>query len=183
MADLISAEYKSLLLEKHDARSWGGGGKSWISKILPLLNDLPPGPLQLLDFGCGRGTLKPALEPLHPDLTVHEYDPGVRGKEVLHDRPVDFVVCTDVLEHVEEQYIGATLRTLDWLAVHGVFFNIDTLESKSLLPDGRNTHILIKPSRWWKEILGQYLPDMIWTIHEETKFRLVISGKRRKHVE
>lgn len=180
---MISNEYKKLLQQKHDAKSWGGKGASWISKILPLLNDLPAGPMTLLDFGCGRGTLKRDIEPLHPDLTVYEYDPGVRGKDVLHQYPVDFVVCTDVLEHVELEYLATTLRTLDWMAIHGVFFNIDTAESRSFLPDGRNTHILIKPSYWWEETLRQYFPDMVWTIHEETKSRLVISGKRKKHVE
>jgi Methyltransferase domain len=183
MANLISDEYKSLLVEKHVGKPWGGAGKSWIPHILPLLNKLPSGPITVLDYGCGRGTFKPGIEPLHPDVTVVEYDPGVLGKDVLPMKPVDYVVCTDVMEHVEQEYVVDTLRTINWLAISGVFFNIDTAPSKSFLPDGRNTHITIKSSQWWRTMLEMHIPEMQWTVHEETKSRIVISGWRQKHVE
>jgi hypothetical protein len=183
MADLISDEYKSLLVEKHIGKPWGGAGKSWVSMILPLLNKLPSGAITVLDYGCGRGTLKPALEELHPEVTVAEYDPGVLGKDVLPMKPVDYVVCTDVMEHVEEKFVVDTLRTINWLAISGVFFNIDTAPSKSFLPDGRNTHITLKPNKWWKGMLDMHIPEMQWTVHEDSKSRIVISGWRQKHVE
>lgn len=178
MANLISDEYKQLLTDKHNKKSWGGGGKSWIPVILPLLNGFPSGKITILDYGCGRGTFKPGIEPLHPDVVVTEYDPGVVGKDRLPDVTYDMVVCTDVMEHVEEEFVDDTLRTIDYLANSAVFFNIDTGLSKSLLPDGRNTHITIHPSKWWKERLSKFMPEMKWTIHEETRFRLVISGRR-----
>ena len=185
MARLINDEYQTLLTKKHDDKPWGGAGKSWVGHILPLLNAVPTTPITVLDFGCGRGTLKPALEQMNPDCTVVEYDPGVRGKDDLKAilKPVDYVVCTDVMEHVEEDKVVGTLRLLNWFAIHGVFFNIDTAPSKSFLPDGRNTHITIKPSKWWKAMLDMHMPDMAWTVHEETKSRIVISGVRKKHVE
>lgn len=183
MARLISDEYQALLTKKHDDKPWGGAGKSWVPYILPLLNRLSYVPIEVLDFGCGRGTLKPALEELNPDVVVTEYDPGVAGKDVLEMHPVDFVVCTDVMEHVEEKFVVDTLRTINWLAVHGVFFNIDVALSKSFLPDGRNTHITIKPTKWWREMLDMHIPDMDWTVHEESRGRIVISGWRKKHVE
>jgi hypothetical protein len=183
MADLISEDYKRLLRHKHEDKPWGGAGKSWVPTILPLLNKFPAGPITILDFGCGRGTFKPAIEPLHPDVAVIEYDPGVPGKDFLTDIPVDYVVCTDVMEHVEFKYVVDTLRTINWLAIWGVFFNIDTALSKSFLPDGRNTHITIRPADWWESMLEMHMPEMDWTVHERTKSRLVISGWRKKHVE
>lgn len=183
MADLISDNYKRLLQTKHEGKPWGGAGKSWIPTILPLLNKFPSGPITVLDYGCGRGTLKPAIEPLHPDVTVSEYDPGVAGKDELPMIPVDYVVCTDVMEHVEEKFVVDTLRTINWLAIKGVFFNIDVAPSKSFLPDGRNTHITIKPTKWWREMLAMHIPEMEWTTHEESRGRIVISGWRKSHVE
>ena len=180
---MITDNYKRLLQHKHDDRPWGGAGKSWVPMILPLLNRFPTEPITILDFGCGRGTFKPAIEGLHPGVRVTEYDPGVRGKDTLTMVPVDYVVCTDVMEHVEEKFVVDTLRTINWLAISGVFFNIDVAESKSFLPDGRNTHITIKPTKWWKDMLSMHIPEMEWTIHEETKSRIVISGWRKKHVE
>jgi hypothetical protein len=175
---MISDEYKDLLMEKHEAKPWGGAGKSWIPWILPLLNNLPPGKLQVLDYGCGRGTLKKPLEEMNPDVQVLEYDPGVAGKTSLPQFPVDYVVCTDVMEHVEEEWVPHTLKTINWLAIHGVFFNIDMCESKSFLPDGRNTHITIKPAKWWYDKLNEHMPGLEWRVHEEKKCRLVISGRR-----
>ena len=179
MADLISEEYKQLLIKKHLHKPWGGAGKSWVPLLLPIMNRFPPGPVTVLDYGCGRGTLKPALEEIYPEVIVSEYDPGVPGKDELPIVPVDYVICTDVMEHVEEKFVVDTLRTINWLAITGVFFNIDTAPSKSFLPDGRNTHITIKSSKWWKDMLDMQLTDMDWTVHEETKNRVVISGWRR----
>jgi len=183
MADLISTDYKRMLQYKHDGKPWGGTGEKWVEWVLPLLNDIPLQEISILDFGCGRGTFKPAIEEMHPGVRVTEYDPGVRGKDVLEMVPVDYVVCTDVMEHVEQKYVVDTLRTINWLAIHGVFFNIDTALSKSFLPDGRNTHITIHPSNYWKHMLSMHIPEMVWTIHEETETHIVISGKRKKHVE
>ena len=182
MKVLISEEYKALLTEKHTHKPWGGAGKSWVPMIAPLLNALPDNPT-ILDFGCGRGTFKPAMLEFRPDAVITEYDPGVPGKDTLDMTPVDYVVCTDVMEHVEEDKVVDTLRTLNFLAIHGVFFNIDTAPSKSFLPDGRNTHITIYPTDWWKEQLNEHIPEMKWTVHEESKARIVISGVRAREVE
>ena len=143
--ELISPAYKALLTEKHDNKPWGGAGSSWAPIIAPYLNILPMG-ASVLDFGCGRATFKPAILELRPDLRVEEYDPGVRGKDVLPHERFDYVVCTDVMEHVEEQFVDNTLDILAFLCKLGIFFNIDCGLSKSLLPDGTNTHITVKPS-------------------------------------
>ncbi len=180
---MISYEYKQLLQRKHNDKPWGGTGDRWVPLVLPLLNECPPGPITILDFGCGRSTFKPGIEALHPDVIVTEYDPGVLGKDSLPMKPVDFVVCTDVMEHVERKYVEITLRTINWLAIRGVFFNIDTAPSKSLLPDGRNTHITIEPAEWWQERLNWHLTDMVWTTHELTSSNLAVSGRRKQHVE
>lgn len=182
MKTLVSEHYRELLTKKHDEKPWGGAGKSWVPTIAPLLNLLPDNPT-ILDFGCGRGTFKPAMLEFRPDAVITEYDPGVRGKNTLQMIPVDYVVCTDVMEHVEEDMVVDTLRTLNFLAIHGVFFNIDTAPSKSFLPDGRNTHITIKPAAWWKDMLDEHIPEMKWTIHEESKSRIVISGSRTREIE
>lgn len=174
---MISDEYKGLLQKKHLDKPWGGAGKSWVPYIAPLLNRFPS-PVSILDFGCGRGTFKPAMLEMVPDAIITEYDPGVPGKDVLDMTPVDYVVCTDVLEHVEEQFVPDTLRMLHHLAKGGIFLNIDTAPSKSFLPDGRNTHITIKHSHWWNEQLRLYIPYMWWENIELTKSRWVVHGYR-----
>lgn len=177
MDNLISPEYKALLRKKHDDKPWGGAGHSWIPIIGPLLNRFNEG-FTILDFGCGRGTFKPHMLEYRPDAVIYEYDPGVKGKDKLQWNCVDYIVCTDVMEHVEEDKVDITLETLDRLAKWGIFFNIDTAPSKSFLPDGRNTHITIHPSSWWYAKLQASFREMKWKIHRETKSQLVISGVR-----
>lgn len=171
---LISDEYRALLVEKHDKRPWGGTGKTWVPALIPILRKLRNVSI-VLDYGCGRGTLKPALEEALPDIRVEEYDPGVRGKD-LPPAVADYVVCTDVLEHIEPDRIDEVLKHIKFLAIHGVFLVIVCTPSKSSLPDGRNTHILIQPPAWWVSKLAEHFPNMFFTWHEHTDCRIVVSG-------
>lgn len=175
---LITPEYKALLVEKHLRKPWGGAGASWVPFLLPVLNAMPDDVIRVLDFGCGRGTLKIELERLYPGVTVLEYDPGVIGKDLLPSEPVDLVVCTDVMEHVELEFVDDTLRTINWFAARGTFFNIESGESRSLLPDGRNTHITCQSPDWWAQKLQDLLPQMNWRDIERRRSRLVVYGER-----
>lgn len=182
MEKLISPKYKAQLTAKHKDKPWGGAGNSWVPMIAPLLNRFPQD-ITMLDFGCGRGTFRPAMLRLRPDAIITEYDPGVEGKDVLLWSPVDYVVCTDVMEHVERAHIDETFRVLNFLAMGGIFFNIDTAPSRSFLPNGANTHITIEPASWWTKKLEEFFPGMDWTIHEVTRSRLVVSGVRKPALE
>jgi 2-polyprenyl-3-methyl-5-hydroxy-6-metoxy-1,4-benzoquinol methylase len=177
MADLISKEYRKLIRDKHVANPWGGQGHSWVFMIAPLLNTYPPG-ITILDFGCGRGTFKKEMLKFRPDAIITEYDPGVPGKDVLDWTQVDFITCTDVMEHVEEKFVDNTLISLNALCKGGIFFNIDLQLARSLLPDGSNAHITIKPPAWWQAKLDQHFHEMEWTLHRVTKGQYVVSGKR-----
>ena len=80
MAPYISPEYAALNRQLHDERAdYGVKAAKDAPQIVALArqNNLKV----ILDYGCGKGTLKPALAALAPDLTVLEYDPAIPGKE------------------------------------------------------------------------------------------------------
>jgi 2-polyprenyl-3-methyl-5-hydroxy-6-metoxy-1,4-benzoquinol methylase len=144
---LCSPEYRALLRERYTRPGWGGSGYHHAEEVTTFASMI--GARTVLDFGCGRGTLKPALPSW---LDAREYDPGVVGKDVLPEK-ADLVVATDVLEHVETDRVDVTLRHLRSLALRGSFFIIALTEARERLADGRNAHLTIRPATWWLDRL------------------------------
>lgn len=141
---MISEDYKKQLEKVHENKKWGNSGKSWIFEIEPFADKV--GAKSIIDFGCGTGSLKKALEHKYDFV---EYDPGIEGKETLPDSPADMLVATDVLEHVEPEFLDDTLKQIDSLYTRGAFLVIACNPAKETLPDGRNAHLIQEPPKWW----------------------------------
>jgi hypothetical protein len=163
---MITREYKEQLVLKHQKNPWGGGGKSWV----PLLDkELNIGQASsILDFGCGRHTFKEEMNKRFPRVEVHEYDPGVLGFDTPPQpgHKYDVIVCTDVMEHVEDEFTIDTLKLIESCVGVHVFFNIVTTPCSSTLPDGRNTHINLKTSEEWQRILRKIFVNYHAKIYE-----------------
>lgn len=144
--DLTSGKYRKQLHNMHKETKWGGDGKKHVDTVVNVINK--HGYASILDYGCGRGTLNKALTYAMPSLRVSEYDPGIAAKAAL-PKPAPFVVCTDVLEHVEPDKIAAVLEHLRVLAGDRAYFVIATREANAVLPDGRNAHLTVQPAEWW----------------------------------
>ena len=139
---MITEEYRKMNEALHSSRpTYGASGKRWAHKVISI------GYRDVLDYGCGKGTLAKALP-----FKIKEYDPAVPGKETL-PKPAEFVVCTDVLEHIEPDQIDSVLHHLRTLTLEKGLFVIATREAHKVLPDGRNAHLIIQPFEWWKEKL------------------------------
>src|SRR5690606_27925151 len=112
---LITPEYLALNAELHRrVRTYGTGGHKWAPHVRRIV--AATGAKSVLDYGCGKGTLRRALR----GVKVHEYDPAVPGKETL-PRSAGVVVCTDVMEHVEPECTEAVIAHLCGLATRAVF--------------------------------------------------------------
>lgn len=176
---LLSDAYLKLLQEKHADKPWGGTGHTWVSQCAGYLDSIER-PVTFLDYGCGRGTFKRAMESQHlGDAIVHEYDPGIPEKSKWPE-PADVVVCTDVLEHVEQVFVNDTLLALAKLTKRSCFMVIACTLSYSTLPDGRNTHITVQSPDWWKDKIKRNF-GAAFDIHviEKTKGRFIVSANRK----
>lgn len=147
---LISQDYREQNRLLHDARpDYGTSGARWA----PLIARLAPA-LQaesILDYGCGKGTLAAAL----PDLNIKGYDPAVEGLDAPPE-PADFVVCTDVLEHIEPELLVYVIEDLRRVTKVALFVSIHTGPAKKNLPDGRNAHLIQLSYEWWLPRLWQH---------------------------
>lgn len=155
MQHLITPEYQNLCSELHSKTRWGADGHQWAPQVINLAKKT--GATSILDYGCGKGTLKMNLSGYQEDdylvHTIHEYDPAIPEKKRLPDEKVDIVVCTDVLEHVEEDKLETVIDHIGLLAKKAIYLRIDLRMARTILPDGRNAHLIVKPAIWWLDKL------------------------------
>lgn len=145
----ISPAYRSQNRALHETRpDYGSGGGRWAPLVgeIMRMQDCET----VLDFGCGKGGLKDRLGNF-----VSEYDPAIPGKDG-DPSPADLVVSTDVLEHVEPEYLEAFLSRLASLSNKAAFVVIATRPAKKTLPDGRNAHLIVKGDGWWRRKLQRW---------------------------
>lgn len=153
-------------------KAYGSSGGGWAKTIISIADHYKT--KDILDYGCGKGTLAAKMP-----FPIHEYDPAVDGKEALPDA-ADIVVCTDVLEHIEPEYLEEVLNHLQSLVNVCGFFTIATREAKKLLPDGRNAHLTVQPADWWLAHLQRRFKIVRWEVDERQKGEIVTLVKRRR---
>lgn len=139
----ISDEYQKMNAQMHRERhDYGVGGKKHAQKVLQLAMERRCA--SILDYGCGKGTLADAL----PQLRITNYDPALPEFSKAPG-PHELVVCTDVAEHVEPEYLEAWLDELARLTTKYLYLTVATRKAQKTLPDGRNAHLTVKDFRWW----------------------------------
>lgn len=167
----ISQDYAAANKALHESnQAYGGYGDRYAPLIQKLLGK---GRYKsVLDYGCGKGALAAAL-----DFPIWEYDPCVPGKEAA-PRPAEFVVCTDVLEHIEPDLLPATLEDLKRVTLDTGFFAIHTGPATKTLPDGRNAHLIQQNKDWWKAELTKYFDVLFCAMVRKTPWLYVVVSRK-----
>jgi len=108
----------------------------------------------ILDFGSGKGQ-QYTVDKLNLfwNAKVHCYDPYVKEYENLPNENFDGVICTDVLEHIEEDYIDSIFKEIKLRANKFIFLGICTRLAKKKFSDGTNVHLTVRSIDWWKNKL------------------------------
>lgn len=138
--DLLE-QYKKI----HATKEYGTSGDRVFKQCLPFISSSWT---SALDYGCGRSkTLE--LLPDHVTKRVR-YDPAIPDFAKKPKGKFDFLICTDVLEHVREETVPAILAHIFSLSSN-VFFSIALRPAIEILPNGQNAHVTVKPLDWWIE--------------------------------
>ena len=146
-------EYRLLQKELHARGHYGTSGQQFLPTIFHAINQLAKrhGSCDVLDYGSAAGdTMKIVREHFWfpPFVTDHHYDPFV-DKFAGEPEPADFVICTDVMEHVEPECTMAVLDHLRSLTRRMIFFSIALTPANKNLADGRNAHINLRGQEFW----------------------------------
>ena len=144
---LISPDYQKQQEELHRKRpDYGTTAEKYGETISEMVNMLEV--KEVLDYGCGHNrSLMRTFKPAH-ECQVQCYDPGVPEFAEL-PTPSQMVVCIDVLEHIEPEYIEDVLDHLEELTGEFLFATVHLGPAGKKLSDGRNAHLIQKPQEWW----------------------------------
>ena len=146
---LISDEYRELNRKLHESRpDYGTSGQKYAQIVRQLMD--AERSYDLLDYGCGKQTLAQAL-----GVPVRGYDPAI-AELAAAPEAADIVACTDVLEHIEPDKLGAVLDDIRRCTRKVALLTIATGPAKKTLEDGRNAHLIQRNAQWWLPLLWEH---------------------------
>lgn len=113
----------------------------------------------ILDYGCGKSILIDCIE---KDLAikVYKYDPAIKEYANLPKNKVDFIICTDVLQHIPVFDLDRVLLEIKKYS-NTCFFHIRCTEYKTILPNGKPANCTVYPTEWWEKKLKNYYKEII----------------------
>lgn len=144
---MISYEYQQILKNLNGTENFGKR-KSLPKHLDYVIDQIQP--TSILDFGCGTGALVNTLKSRYLEKLIEGYDPGNSDfSNKFDDLKFDLLISTDVLEHIEPEFLDTTLNYLKQKSTH--FYHLIALApSTVVLPDGRNAHLIIETKEWWR---------------------------------
>jgi hypothetical protein len=156
----FSMAYASGLIEQyrqlHASTVYGNTSVKTLRYLRPEIALLRP--RSIIDYGCGQSTFLDELR-LDYDLQYVRYDPAIPEYSRKPSTTADLLVNIDVLEHIEENDLDDVIAELAVLGQNAIIV-VDTKPASTVLPDGRNAHVTIRPPLWWREKLLRHFPAL-----------------------
>jgi hypothetical protein len=139
---LITPAYAAMQTQFHEDRpDYGVSGTKFVEPVLNFAKQLNT--RDILDYGCGKATLQKGIP-----FPIQNYDP-CNLEYNRRPQPAAMVVCTDVLEHIEQECLKEVLDDIRALTLQLLFVNVACRPAKKFLPDGRNAHLIQETPNWW----------------------------------
>ncbi len=141
-------QYKQLHLEKR----YGATSLRLAPDLLPHIFERKP--ISIIDYGCGQSQLANFI--IYCGIQkVCQYDPAI---EIYSKKPsgtFDLLINIDVLEHIPEDELDSIIRDMRSYSDFAIFI-IDVRPAKTILPNGMNAHVTVRPVEWWRKKLEKY---------------------------
>lgn len=168
----ISEEYRAEQRKLHENARYGVASIGYAPLVRSLL---AIGRFtSLSDYGAGKCKLRTALGANADGINYFPYDPAF--PEYGAPEAADLLVCIDVLEHVEPQWLDVCLDDLASIARRLVLVTVHTGPAKKVLSDGRNAHLIQEPASWWLPQLARRF-DLLHVQHVRKGFFAIACPK------
>ena len=127
----------------------------------------------ILDYGCGKGKLYSSTEyntlnldkkgrrlkdslPNLWQLDYYDlYDPGYKEYSKLPKGKYDGVICTDVIEHIDENDCDWILDEIFSYGRKFIYLTIACYKALKTFDNGKNLHVNIQEPEYWKKKLDK----------------------------
>ena len=127
----------------------------------------------ILDYGCGKGKLYSSTEyntlnldkkgrrlkdslPNLWQLDYYDlYDPGYKEYSKLPKGKYDGVICTDVIEHIDENDCDWILDEIFSYGRKFIYLTIACYKALKTFDNGKNVHVNVQEPEYWKEKLDK----------------------------
>lgn len=177
---VLSNDYQKLLIDMHNTnKKWGSEFKKTPIPAMLKSTIEKYKPKTLLDFGCGKGFLSKKIQAEYPDISVTGWDPSF---DYDLAGTYDMIISTDVLEHVEPEYLTKTLEDLKQRSNIVQYHLIACYNAVAILPDGRNAHLSVYTPDQWQQLFldSQYriMDENINCIYKDKKGASPAAGKK-----
>lgn len=144
--ETISEAYRKLQQDLHLNPNYGVASLHFAPIVADIMRQT--GARSISDYGAGKKNLLKGLASAGvTGFDYYPYDPAF--PEYGKPKPADLVCCIDVLEHIEPDFLGNVIDDLAAITTKLGFFSIHMGPAVKVLADGRNAHLIQKPSSWW----------------------------------
>ena len=176
-AETISDDYRKLQQELHLNPDYGVASLAFAPIVAGVMRQ--SNVRSLCDYGAGKQNLLKGLAQAGvTGFDYHPYDPAF--PEYGEPREADLVCCIDVLEHIEPEWLDNVLDELEEITTRLGFFSVHMGPASKTLADGRNAHLIQKPSSWWLPRLTERFEIMQLQSHQLMGFGFWVVVEPRK---
>lgn len=112
----------------------------------------------ILDYGCGKSKLLDNIKE-QQKIDIYKYDPAISEFSILPIKDIDFIICTDVLQHIPLYDLDRVLNEIKSYKCD-CFFHIRCTAYHTVLPNGQLANCTVYPSEWWKKKLEDYFNNV-----------------------
>lgn len=124
----------------------------------------------LLDYGCGKGVFVEEMRRLGRFADIVGFDPALDQFKVRPTRVFDVVTCLDVLDQLEDRFVGAAIEDVAQFAGRAAVFSVITRQSPQF------AHLRPRSALVWRQLIERHLRVTSTEIRTASEWEIAMEG-------